>query len=73
MTMAVKMREKAFLLARGQSELNGKHSPAGLHNPSHLGSALLACLAGQMMQHDRGQYRVKLGIGKRQRLRHRIS
>ena len=72
MTMAVKMREKAFPLARGQPEVNGKHSPTRLQNPSHFGGALLACLARQMMQHQRNEYGVELAVGKWQRLRHRI-
>ena len=73
MTVAVKMREKAFLLACGQSELNRKHSPARFQNPSHLGGALRPRRARQMMQHDRSQHDVELGVRKRQRLRHRIS
>src|SRR5215475_12386730 len=69
--MAMKMRENAFSFARRQSEVNGQHSSSGLQNPSHLGGALLARVARQMM-HDRGQYNVEVGVGKLQPRRHCI-
>lgn len=73
MSMPVKTRENALRLASGQPEVNGKHTPARLHNPPHFDGALLAYLARQMMQHDCGEYSVELGVTKRQCLRHRVS
>src|SRR6266700_6684397 len=51
----------------GPCEIDSQHSSAGLQNPSHFASTLLARFGAQMMKHDRGQYRIELTIGKRQR------
>ncbi len=41
-TMTVKMSNDASLLCRGSSEIDGKHSAAGLEDSSNLGGTLAA-------------------------------
>src|SRR6266851_3651708 len=60
------MIKKAFLPLCGFREVNRQYSSAGLQNPSHFVSTLLARFAAQMMKHDRGQYGIEFTVGKRQ-------
>jgi hypothetical protein len=46
--VVVKMIKKAFLPLCGSREVNGQHSSAGLQNPSHLVSTLLARFVGSL-------------------------
>ena len=71
--MAVKAREKASHFMCGTSEVNCKHSSAGLQNPAHFAGALLACFPSQMMQHHRGQDSVKRPVRERHLLDNCIS
>jgi len=46
MAMAVKVREEAMTCWFRFFEVNGKHAPARLQHPPHLGGALFARFAG---------------------------
>src|SRR5262245_61438151 len=73
MTVAVvKVSEKSARSSIFPFEVHGKHASAWLQHPSHLTGTLLACLGGEVMQHQRIQDNVEMCSGKRQRLAYRI-
>jgi len=65
-TVVMKMIKKAAPALCWPCEIDGQHSSAGLQDPTHFASTLLARFPAQVVKHDSGQHRVELTVGKRQ-------
>jgi hypothetical protein len=63
----MKVRKKTPLLLRSP-EIDDEHSSSRLEYPSYLACTVVAQLAWQVVEHQRTQDRVELGLGKGERL-----